>query len=243
MDVVTLADRPDLRQAAWDLDAAWPAFLVHDPAAALLDVVFARFPEYQVLLVEGHEVVGRGHSVPFAWDGNVVSLPPQGSDAIVGQSVRDAQAGRAPTAASALEIVVAPDRQRQGLSSRIAVGLRDNAARLGLRDLFVPLRPSGKHLEPHTSLTEYVQRWRPDGLPHDPWLRVHVRLGAEVLHVCPASRVIAGSLEQWRQWTGLPFDRSGEVEVPQALTPVRVSVEHDYAVYVEPKVWIRHHIG
>ncbi|HCU52451.1 MAG TPA: N-acetyltransferase, partial [Micromonosporaceae bacterium] len=35
---------------------------------------------------------------------------------------------------------------------------------------------------------------------------------------------------------------SGKVYVPKALTPVLVDVDHDYAVYVEPNVWIRHKI-
>ncbi|MEV8371134.1 hypothetical protein AB0P21_00245 [Kribbella sp. NPDC056861] len=39
---------------------------------------------------------------------------------------------------------------------------------------------------------------------------------------------------------GLPFDRTGEVVVPQALVPVHCDVEHDHAVYVEPNVWVRH---
>ncbi len=52
--------------------------------------------------------------------------------------------------------------------------------------------------------------------------------------------VISGSLAEWREWTGLPFDRSGEVLVPGALTPVVCSVEHDHAVYVEPNLWLRH---
>ena len=41
-------------------------------------------------------------------------------------------------------------------------------------------------------------------------------------------------------WTGLPFDTSGTVYVEGALNPVHVSVENDYAVYVEPNVWIDH---
>jgi hypothetical protein len=54
---------------------------------------------------------------------------------------------------------------------------------------------------------------------------------------------IAGSLAQWREWTGLPFDTDGPVVVPGALTPVEVSVAHDRAVYIEPNVWIRHRLN
>ena len=47
---------------------------------------------------------------------------------------------------------------------------------------------------------------------------------------------------QWREWTGLPFTTSGEVEVAGALSPVHVSVEQDHAVYVEPNVWVHHRL-
>ncbi|SHE58076.1 N-acetyltransferase [Streptoalloteichus hindustanus] len=248
MDLVTLADRPDLAPAMWDLDTTWPPFMLEDPTAALLDVLVERFPQYQVLLLDrdgagGSSVVGRAHAVPLAWDGDLDSLPPGGWDAVLAQAVRDADDDAAPTAASALEVVLAPDYQGRGLSSLLAAGMRANVAALGLTDLLVPLRPNHKHREPRVPLAEYVRRRRPDGLPEDPWLRVHVRLGAEVVRVCPASMSIAGSLAQWREWTGLPFDRSGEVEVPDALAPVHVSVEHDHAVYVEPNVWLRHRLA
>ena len=49
-----------------------------------------------------------------------------------------------------------------------------------------------------------------------------------------------GSLAQWREWTGLPFDRTGDVIVPGALVPVHCDAEHDHAVYVEPNVWVKH---
>jgi hypothetical protein len=48
------------------------------------------------------------------------------------------------------------------------------------------------------------------------------------------------SLAEWREWTGLPFDTTGDVIVPKALVPVHVDVTHDHAVYVEPNVWVQH---
>lgn len=105
------------------------------------------------------------------------------------------------------------------------------------------MRPNGKPGEPHSPMTEYALRTRPDGLPVDPWLRVHVRAGGRILRVCPASMTVAGSLVQWWAWTGLPFDADGEVVVPGALVPVHVPVQHDHAVYVEPNVWVRHSLS
>lgn len=51
---------------------------------------------------------------------------------------------------------------------------------------------------------------------------------------------VSGSLERWREWTGLPFGTVGPVEVPGALVPVHCDADRGYAVYVEPNVWVRH---
>jgi hypothetical protein len=52
--------------------------------------------------------------------------------------------------------------------------------------------------------------------------------------------VMAASLAEWRAWTGLPFDRTGDVIVPEALLPVHCDAGHDHAVYVEPNVRVGH---
>jgi hypothetical protein len=51
---------------------------------------------------------------------------------------------------------------------------------------------------------------------------------------------MVGSLAGWRRWTGLAFERSGDVVVPEALAPVHRDPRHDHAVYVEPNVWVWH---
>jgi hypothetical protein len=107
----------------------------------------------------------------------------------------------------------------------------------------VATRPNRKHRQPRLPLAQYIQLTRDDGLPVDPWLRVHVRAGGVIDQVAPVSFVVAGSLAQWRGWTGLPFDVDGPVEVPEALVPVHCDTVHDYAVYVEPNIWVRHRLG
>ncbi|WP_329130483.1 hypothetical protein [Streptomyces sp. NBC_00670] len=91
-------------------------------------------------------------------------------------------------------------------------------------------------------MRDYVRRQRHDGLPTDPWPRVHVKAGGSIGKAAPASLTVSGSLAQCRQWTGLPFDGDGDVDVPGALVPVHCDTTHDRAVYVEPNVWIRHEV-
>ena len=47
-------------------------------------------------------------------------------------------------------------------------------------------------------MAQYVEQLREDGLPVDPWLRVHVRAGGKIVKVAPTSMVMAGSLAEWR---------------------------------------------
>jgi hypothetical protein len=240
--VVSLAERPDLADAMLTMEATWPAYVRAEPL--LVNWAFERHAEYMlVVLDEDERVIARAASLPFHWDGDVDSLPDTGWDEVVRQSMADTYAGRELTAACALEIAIVPGLQAKNISGRTLAALNDNARRLGHADMMAPVRPSNKHIEPTVPITEYAARRRDDGLPEDAWLRVHVRAGGEIVKICPASMAIAGSLAQWREWTGLPFDTDGPVVVPGALTPVEVSVVHDRAVYIEPNVWIRHRLN
>lgn len=239
--IVDLEARPDLVDAMWDMPDEWPEFMKQDPIG---DLFFGRLPEvfpaYQLLaLDEDDRVLGKVNSLPFVWDGTDEDLPDRGWDAVQERGFADERLGRTPTAVSLLEARVVPDRLGTGFSSVLLRAARERTAARGLQ-LLGPVRPTQKHREPRTPMAEYAFRTRPDGLPADPWLRTHARLGARTVKVCPAAMVVPGTLADWRGWTGMPFDTSGSVEVPGALVPVHVSVEQDAAVYVEPNVWVHH---
>jgi hypothetical protein len=241
--IVSLAERGDLEDAMWRMPNEWPTFMLEDPVADRLFGFLPRdFPDYQLVAVDDGAVVGKLHMIPFRWAGTVDDLPVRGWDAVLERGFADYAAGLAPTAVSLLEARLVRSRLGSGLATDLLLAAKRAATAKGLADLFGPVRPTRKSAEPHTSMAEYVARTRDDGLPADPWLRTHVRLGGQVVKVCPASMTIPGSLAQWRSWTGLPLDTSGPVAVPGALVPVQVSVEHDYAVYVEPNVWVRHRL-
>ncbi|TDD73661.1 N-acetyltransferase [Actinomadura rubrisoli] len=241
MVITTLAERPELAGAVWSMPDAWPEFVTRDLVAQAYFGALARtFPAFTLVATnEADEVVARAHSVPFALDvPGRGALPGTGWDQALVWAFADHREHTAPDTVSAIEIAVRPDCQGQGLSGTMLQAMRENAARVG--GLVAPIRPTRKHLEPRTPMDEYARRVREDGLPADPWLRVHVRAGGTVDTIAPASMTVTGSLAQWRAWTGLPFDAPGQVDVPGALVPVRCVPEHDHAVYVEPNVWVRH---
>ena len=236
--VVSLAERPDLEPAMINLESSWPAYIAPDPL--LVHWAFDRHADHQLVVLDEGEVIARAASVPLRWDGDPDALPDSGWDGALRACLSDTYTGRELNTLCALEITVAPGFTGQHRSGTVLRALIDHARDAGCRDLVAPVRPSRKHLEPELSIQDYLARVRDDGLPEDPWLRVHVRAGGQVLRVCPVSMTISAGLDRWRAWTGLPFDTTGTATVPFALTPVVVDVERDFAVYVEPNVWVRH---
>lgn len=242
-EVVRLVDRPDLTAGFWELTDLWPAFLLEDPIADLYFGQLDRHADHVLLAVDGDgQVLARALGVPFAMSEDVgrPELPPNGWDGVIRWSWLDQLADRAPTHLSALEITVAPHARGSGLADRLLEALRDTARHRGLRGYVAPVRPSRRHLEPEVDMRSYVARTRDDGLPEDPWLRLHVRAGGRIVSVCPTSMTIAGTMAQWRTWTGHPFDADGPTQIDGALAPVHVDRFNDHAVYVEPNVWVTH---
>ena len=242
--ITTLAERPELTDRLYELADVWPEFMLHDPVGTtLFHQVAVTFPAYSIVATIGGDLVARGRAVPFAFPAeDRTELPDTGWDRVMIWGMSDHRRGIRPTAASALEIAIGAGHLGKGLSYVMLDALRDAVRRQGHDTLYAPVRPNGK-TDPSQPMASYVQQYRSDGMPVDPWLRVHVRAGGAVVKVAPASMVIPGSLAEWREWTGLPFDTDGEVHVPGALAPVRVDLAQNHAVYVEPNVWVRHDLG
>ncbi|MGC2977562.1 GNAT family N-acetyltransferase [Brevibacterium sp. FAM 25378] len=243
LTISSLADRPDLKDEFLGLENTWPEFIRRDPTG---DLYYARdvldlFADYVLLAhTAADEIVGKAHSIPFRLGGE--NLPEDGWDGVIRRGIRAELVGEPTDTLAALEIFVRPDRQGLGLSGTILAALRDHARNRGFAEVVVPVRPNGK-TDVHEPMDSYAFRTRDDGLPVDPWLRTHIRAGGTIDGVAHRAMVIAGTLDEWRTWTGLEMDESGPVDVPGALAPVLCDVAHGSAVYVEPNVWVRHRTG
>ena len=249
--VATLRERPELRALVFsaEFQAGWPEFARHDPTAALYYGALDRYLDFVLAAVDREQPdrpIARACSVPFAFrdaTSGRKELPPGGWGAVIRWADADWRAGRRATAVSALEILVAPPYRGRGISQLMLSAMLANTWARGFADLYAPLRPSDKHREPHVPFADYVARTRPDGLPHDAWVRTHIRAGARVVGIAPYSMVIAGTLAEWSEWTGVEFAGGGEIIVPGALSPVHASREQNHAVYVEPNLWVHHRVS
>jgi GNAT superfamily N-acetyltransferase len=241
LEFPTRAERPGKLPHAHSLSAPNPAFMDQDE---VLKRLFGRVvTEYSEFLFyvwddEREEVVGVGHAIPAAWDGDGSGLPDGGFDAVL--EALFAEGTPTPTVLCALGITIAPECRSRGLSSRMLERMAEIGRDHGLDTLIAPVRPTLKHRYPLAPMERYIA-WRgPDGMLLDPWLRTHERLGAEIVKVAPESVRVTGTVAEWEQWTEMVFPETGSYVVPEALVPVEIDRERDEGVYVEPNVWMVH---
>ncbi|SFB06926.1 Acetyltransferase (GNAT) family protein [Amycolatopsis marina] len=242
MVIHNLANRPDLLEPALALGDIGAEFMQHDPIGDLTRArrLARRWPEFFLVVLDEGEPVARAVGIPLAFPAeDRTELPEHGWDGAILWAVQDALDGRAPTALCALDVQVARARRGQGVAAAALTALRECAREQGLSRLVVPVRPTGKRDHPRVPMAEYLTWRRADGLPGDPWLRTHERLGARLVKIAPFAMTITGTLAQWRDWTGLAL-ADGENEVDGGLVPVLASTAQDVGVYVEPNVWLEH---
>jgi hypothetical protein len=242
--ITTLAERPELESLLPALhEASWPPFIQADPVSRRYwGELFAVFPEYQYLLCDDDQLIAAGHTIPLVWDGTVAGLP-TGWDGALECGFRDYEQGQLPNALCGLSIVISPQIQGRGLSQTMVSGMKTLALADGLHQLIIPVRPSRKSQHPEVPMAEYLTWTQPDGAFFDPWMRIHQRLGAEVLCIAPRSMVVPGTVAEWEGWTNQQFPASGRYPVAGALEPIQIDLEHDAGLYEEPNVWVRYHVS
>lgn len=241
MRLVRYADEPGLRETRHEIlsQPTFPEYLQNNvPGNKYWGRLYEDFPDFQLGLVDGDELVAELHSVPTPWDGSDADLPAGWDEAFL----RAFESGREPTVLSALAISVRPDRQSQGLAARMLGEMRSAAAAGGLRELIAPVRPTLKARYPLIAIERYIEWRRPDGSHFDPWIRVHERIGGTIARAAPAAMRVTGTVEQWEDWTGMALPVTGTYVVPGGLVPIRIDRERDTGEYLEPACWVHHRV-
>jgi hypothetical protein len=238
LEVVRADERPDLWEHARGLfQDVWPEYNMHGVhSSRIFGSLIPQFAHLQVMVVdrELERVVARGRTIPFRWDGSLADLP-SGLDAAGLRALDD---GRPPTALSALAAEVASDQQGRGLSRFVLEAMAACARAARLASLVAPVRPNAKDRYPIIPIARYAAWTRPDGLPFDPWLRVHARLGARILCTAPESMEIEAPVGVWEAWTKMAFPEDGQYTFPAGLAPLHVQDGRGH--YWEPNVWMLH---
>lgn len=245
--LITLAERPELAVLADTLALeVWPEFMLHDEVCGRNWTRMVNgFPDLQFALWDDttNSLAAFANSLALHWDRPLNELPPGGIDWVIPKALDDLDSGRTPNIQCAVQVMIPNARQGQGFSSRMVRHMIDIGRAKGLTALIAPVRPSLKHRHPLVSIEEYVA-WRNDhDQPFDPWLRVHTKLGGEIISICPRSMFIRGTIAEWERWTGMSFPSGGRHVIPGALVPVVFDYAKGEGVYVEPNVWTVHRLS
>ena len=240
--LTTLTERPELEPL---VDAhhigMWEPFMTESEVAnRMFPRAHTDWPDHQLVLLDAAgAVVATSNAMPLAWDGTDADLPATWDEQVL-RSATDVDAGRAPTTLGAMLIVVGRHVRGGGLSGVMLQAMQAACRAAGYRAVIACVRPTEKHRYPLIPIERYATWTRDDGLPFDPWIRLHVRIGGRIVRAAPYSMAIRGSIADWETWTGLSFPGSGDYIVPTATSPVTIDRERDEGVYFDQNVWVVH---
>ena len=238
-EVFTLNQRLDLIDQVASLDElTWPVFSQSSDAVSWLQL-YDILSEYVLVLVQNDSVIAVGFTVPISWNQTPDGLP-DSIESILQQGITLKVRAEQANTLVPIGALVDPKIQGAGLSSIVLKEMKKLAHQLGLKSLVVPVRPNKKSQYPIQSIASYASWRREDGFFYDPWLRVHERLGAEVIRIAQCTLTVRGNLSDWAKWTNMVFPETGQYVVPGALSTVDVDKDADIAVYKEPNVWMLH---
>jgi GNAT superfamily N-acetyltransferase len=232
MELLRYADRPDLRELRRAALNEFPEFMNHNAMGwKYWGRLYDEFPEFQLALLDGGELVAEVHALSVPVDGE--ELPAGWDEAFE----RGMEAGGG-NVLSLLAISVASSRRGGGLATQLIAAAREAATRAGLDSVIAPVRPTLKERYPLIPIEEFMTWRRDDGAHLDPWLRVHERVGGRIERAAPRSMLIEASVSDWQDWAKMVFPADGTYVVPGMLAPLQV--REGVGVHVEPNVWVRH---
>lgn len=217
---------------------AFPPFITADPVAAVyIGRVRSFFAEFDIMLLDDEQrPVATGWGVPIRWIGELADLPSGYTDT-TRRAVELHERGEQPDTFVICGGIVNRELARRGVASELIAALRDLSA---LARVIAPVRPTLKPAYPLIPIETFARWQRADGLPLDPWLRTHVRMGGTIIGTAPHSQVMTAPVADWENWTGLSLPSTGHYVIPDGLSTLYVDREQDLGTYSEANVWVRH---
>ena len=221
----------------------WPRYLLekgdiddHAAPTSLSDhALTRRFRMWGIRRKEDRKLVAFASAVMISTDQNRKSYPNEGWR----YALNAYYAGGAENCLCLLSANVDPDYRNLKFSYSLIQAAKELAASLGLSSVLAPVRPTQKAQFPLLPIREYLEKKSDDGEIYDPWLRVHAKLGGEILNICTESVVVKASFSKWEEWLGSSIEGLNMFVPEMGLVPITVESEK-IGVYCEPNVWVRY---
>lgn len=230
-----------LEQYQYAISKAFPPILQHSKVfAQYWKHIEQYFPEQQLFLVNSdQQLIGFFNTIPFHFDQPLTDLPNNGWDWMVKKGIHDFESGQSPNALGGLQVIITKEFLGKGYSKVIIQEGKQRLKANGIQRLIIPIRPIFKHQFPHMEMKEYMAMTQ-EGQIYDPWIRTHLKGGAEILKVCSHSMHVEGDLKFWEALQEKSIFQTGEHLIKGALNPVYIDVQKNYGEYWEENIWIHY---
>jgi len=179
------------------------------------------------------------NTLPFHYDQPLDELPSRGWDWMLTKGISDYEEQRTANYLGGLQVIVRREYQRKGNSKKIISHLKNYIKDSDFANLVIPIRPTQKHRYPHMSMSAYLDL-KEGGSIYDPWIRTHIKGGAQIIKVCEESMLVTGDLNFWQHLLKREDLESGQYVLEGALSPVTIDVASDSGEYREPNIWVRY---
>jgi GNAT superfamily N-acetyltransferase len=232
------------RETAQLTARVWPKFLVAEsdlPQPGLKFQISAeefqrRFPLWGIRRNCNRQLVAFANAAQVTADLERDELPATGWQ----YAIRAASESHESNCLCLLVANVDPAERGLGLAHILINRVKQATREMGFKDLIAPLRPTLKHRAPFAPTSAYLNQRSESGGHYDTWINLHVRSGGQIVNVCSQSVQVRATLNKWREWTGLPLNRSGDHVLPDGLVPLKVDLYRNLGEYSEPGVWVRY---
>lgn len=198
------------------------------------------FPQFQrFLLSDTSEIIAFINSIPFYYDQAHENLSDDGWDWMLAKGIHDYEDGIKANYLGGLQIIVRKEYLGMGFSREILRHAKQVFKKVSFQNLLIPIRPTKKFEHPDMSMDAYMQL-KADQKVYDPWIRTHVKSGAEIIKICHNSMNIQGDIPFWEDILKQKISSSGNYLPHGALNPIRIDIDQNKGEYREPNIWLKY---
>jgi hypothetical protein len=193
-------------------------------------------------------LVAHGVTTRITWNGDPESLPRGWTGSVRQSYERSVLDSEAPNTLVGLFIFAETAYREHGWAAEVADAMKRLAIKSNLQSLIIPLRLPTRYEWQNARLPyeQFALQKREDGQFQDHWLRMHVRLGAEVMGVSEVSHQHALHPDDLRaQFQCDMIDSSGSyvVKSHDEYYAAFVDLKREAAIINEGCVWVRYSLS
>jgi len=202
--------------------------------------LFDQIPLDWIVLSNDNILIGHGVLCGINWDESIGDLPLGWSDSTYRSSLEK----KCKNTYVALFARVQSEFRQQGHAAKLIETMKELSI-IENKHLIIPLRPPFRYKEEYAqmSFNDFCNLVRDDGMPLDPWIRLHYKIGATKLLVSEFSHQHAMSIQDFcSSFPRVKLDKTGYymVNINKETYSSFVDIKHGFAIINQGCVWVRH---